>query len=80
MGSAASKYHLSYCDVLRHIPNADMDAAFWLVNVNKKQIGSKKKLLPIIACYAAGSDLPLIVNKRLNPHMTIGYTAALTDV
>ncbi|MGM1049544.1 DNA-binding transcriptional regulator, MerR family [Paenibacillus uliginis N3/975] len=68
------------CDVLRHIQNAEVDKAFWIVNHEQAKLQHEKMVADQTLALLQDPELPLIPNKKLKSHMTIGEVAALTDV
>ncbi|WP_409340251.1 TioE family transcriptional regulator [Paenibacillus sp. MBLB4367] len=68
------------CDVLRHIQNADMDIAFWLVNKEQAILQHEKAVADQTLALLQDPELPLVANKKLKTHMSIGEAAALTNV
>lgn len=68
------------CEVLRHIQNADMDTAFWLVNKEQANLQAEKAVADQTLALLQDPELPLLANKKLKNHMTIGEVAALTNV
>jgi DNA-binding transcriptional MerR regulator len=68
------------CDVLRHIQNADMDTAFWLVNKEQANLQHEKTVADQTLALLQDPELPLFANKKQKNRMTIGEIAALTDV
>ena len=68
------------CVVLRHIQNADMDSAFWLVNKEQANLHHEKVVADQTLALLQDPNLPLIANKKLKHRMTIGEVATFTDV
>lgn len=68
------------CKVLLHIQDADMDAAFWLVNHEQTSLNQEKVVADQTLTLLQNPDLPLAPNKKLKNYMTIGEVADLTDV
>ncbi|MFD0713792.1 TioE family transcriptional regulator [Paenibacillus sp. GCM10027626] len=66
--------------VLRHIQNADLDAAFWLVNHEQAVLHHEKTVADQTLSLLQNPELPFTPNKKLKNRMTIGEAAALTDV
>lgn len=68
------------CKVLLHIQDADMDAAFWLVNHEQTSLNQEKVVADQTLTLLQNPELPLAPNKKLKNYMTIGEVADLTDV
>lgn len=68
------------CVVLRHIQNADMDTAFWLVNKEQANLQHEKVVADQTLALLQDPELPILANKKLKNQMTIGEVATLTDV
>ncbi|RAV22942.1 TioE family transcriptional regulator [Paenibacillus contaminans] len=68
------------CDVLRHIQNANTDAAFWLVNKQQAILQQDKNAASQTLDLLQNLDLPTVTNKKTKSHMTIGEVAAFTGV
>ncbi|KAA6449353.1 TioE family transcriptional regulator [Bacillus swezeyi] len=68
------------CQVLRHVQNGDMDAAFWLVNKEQADLQEEKAVADQTLAVLRDPELPVITGKRLKRHMTIGEAASLTNV
>lgn len=68
------------CDVLRHIQNADMDTAFWLVNKQQADLQHEKAVADQTLALLQNPELPILANKKQKYRMSIGEAAALTDV
>ncbi|MDP4095392.1 TioE family transcriptional regulator [Paenibacillus sp. P96] len=68
------------CDVLRHIQKGDVDAAFWLVTKEQAKLQNEKAVADRTLALLQNSELPLVIDKKIKNHMTIGEAATLTDV
>lgn len=68
------------CVVLRHIQNADMDMAFWLINKEQANLQHEKVVADQTLALLQDPELPILANKKLKNHMTIGEVVTLTDV
>ncbi|UHA72545.1 TioE family transcriptional regulator [Paenibacillus sp. 481] len=68
------------CDVLRHIQQAEMDIAFWLVNKEQADLQQEKVVAEQTIAFLHKPDIPLFMNKKLKSHMNIGEVATFTDV
>lgn len=68
------------CEVLRYIQNADIDAAFWLVNKEQADLQHEKVSADQTLELLQSLELPSVANKKLKKHMTIGEAAEFTGV
>lgn len=68
------------CEVLRSIQNANMDAAFWLVNKEQAHLQQEKVAADQTLELLQNLELPATTNKKLKNYMTIGEAAAFTGV
>ncbi|MBH5317628.1 TioE family transcriptional regulator [Paenibacillus sp. GSMTC-2017] len=77
----ASGYGIAItCEVLRHIQNADMDAAFWLVKEQQAQLQQEKSITDQTLSLLQQPSLQLTVNKKSKNQMSIGEVATFTGV
>ncbi|NOU87308.1 MerR family transcriptional regulator [Paenibacillus sp. LMG 31460] len=72
-------FTLTY-DVLRHIQNADMDHAFWLVNVEQAKLHEEKSNADQTLVLLQDPKLTTIKDKKIKNLMTIGEVAGITNV
>ncbi|WP_199615128.1 TioE family transcriptional regulator [Paenibacillus alkalitolerans] len=68
------------CEVLRNIQNADIDAAFWLVNKEQADLQHEKAAADQTLELLQNFDQPHVANKKLKNRMTIGEVAEFAGV
>ena len=68
------------CKVLRLIQEANVDAAFWIVNKEQANLQQEKVAADQTLELLHHLELPPIANKRLKEFMTIGEAAEFTGV
>lgn len=67
-------------DVLRHIQNGDMDAAFWLISEAQSELNHEKAVADKTLALLENPELPVLPKKKTKSHMTIGEVATLAEV
>jgi DNA-binding transcriptional MerR regulator len=68
------------CEVLRCIQRADMDKAFWMVNKEQAHLQQEKVAADQTLELLQDLHLPLMPNRKLKHHMTIGEAASFAGV
>lgn len=68
------------CEVLRNIQNADIDAAFWLINKEQTSLQHEKTATDKTLELLENLRLPPLANRELKNLMTIGEAVAFTGV
>jgi DNA-binding transcriptional MerR regulator len=66
--------------VLRHIQQADMDSALWLVNKEQADLHREKAVADQALLLLQDPELSVIGNKKLKDRMSIGEAAAFAGV